>query len=212
MKRAAALFALLLARPAFAYELDDVLSKLETADRSVNAIKFDFTQDIHFTEMGSDTNVSGVATFAKPNRMRVEKKKPDQQVTISNGKKMWVYNPAFKQVWEGTWQSWVQAKILPQGLIPVGGYVADLRKNFNLSLSSGEDGGVRLNARPKGKDIGYSLEIQVSTLTWMPTQTTFTSDSAVVKTALSSVEINPAVKDGDFSFKAPSGVDVIPLN
>jgi len=212
MRTAIAILALLVAAPAAAYELNDVLARLEKSDASVTAIRFDFVQSIRFIEMGADTSVQGQAIFAKPNRLRVEKKKPDQQITVSNGKKMWVYNPAFKQVWEGTWQNWVQAKVLPQGLIPIGGYVADLRKNFTLSLDPNEADGPRLKAQPKVKDIGYSLEILVSTTTWMPSQTVFSSDSAVVKTALSSIEVNPAVKDSDFTFKAPSGVDVIPLN
>jgi outer membrane lipoprotein carrier protein len=162
--------------------------------------------------MGSDTVVSGQALFAKPNRLRIQKKQPDNQLTVSDGKNLWVYNPAVKQVWSGTWQGWIQAKVIPPGLVPVGGYVADLRKRFNLSLSPSSGDGVTLNAEPKHKDLGYSLEITVSTSTWMPSETVYKSDSAVVKTALSDLEVNPDVKEADFVFKAPSGVDVIPLN
>ena len=214
MRRLAVSLALaaLFARPAFAYELNEVLANIEQADRSVTAIRFDFTQDVDFTQMGSQSMVSGQATFSKPNRLRIQKKQPDQQLTVSDGKKLWVYNPAVKQVWTGSWQGWVQAKAIPPGLVPVGGYVADLRKRFNLSLSPSSGAGVTLEAEPKEKDLGYSLVIVVSTATWMPSETVYKSDSAVVKTALSAIEVNPPVKDADFVFKAPSGVDIIPLN
>lgn len=214
MKRALVSLALafLTAAPAAAYELNQVLANIEKADQQVDAIRFNFKQDVNFTQMGSDTVVSGQALFAKPNRLRIHKKAPDEQLTVSDGKKLWVYNPSVKQVWSGSWQGWVQAKAIPPGLVPVGGYVADLRKRFNLSLSPSNGSGVTLDAEPKEKDLGYSLEITVSTDTWMPSETVYKSDSAVVKTALSDLEVNPDVKDADFVFKTPSGVDVIPLN
>jgi outer membrane lipoprotein carrier protein len=212
VKRSLAALFFLWASPSAAYELDQVLANIERADKSVHAIKFDFVQDVRFVEMGSASVVKGEAMFAKPNRMRIQKKLPDEQLTVSDGKKMWVYNPAFKQVWEGTWKGWVQAKAIPPGLIPVGGYVADLRKRFNLSLAGPAEEGVRLEARPKEKDLGYSLEISVSTATWLPSETVYKSETAEVRTALHEIRVNPDIKDSDFSFKAPSGVDVIPLN
>jgi len=212
MRLAWAAALLLAAAPAAGYELEQVLVNLEKADKNVKAIRFDFVQDVRFTEMGASTVVTGQAVFAKPNRMRIEKKQPDEQITVSNGKKMWVYNPAFKQVWEGNWQSWVDAKILPQGLVPIGGYVSDLRKRFDLTLEQNAGEGVRIDAQPKQRDLGYSLEIVVSTATWMPSRTVYKSDSAVVETKLTQIGLNPAVKDADFRFTAPPGVDVIPLN
>lgn len=197
---------------ASAYELDQVLSNLEKADKAVSSIRFAFVQDVRFTEMGTESVVTGNAVFARPNRLRIEKKQPDQQVTVSNGKKMWVYNPAFNQVWEGSWQSWVDARVLPQGLIPIGGYVADLRKRFDLSLINHPGEGIRLSAEPKEKGVGYSLEVVVSTETWMPSKTVFKSDSAVVETSLTQVQLNPSVKDSEFKFSPPAGADVIPLN
>jgi outer membrane lipoprotein carrier protein len=203
--------ALAVVLPASAYELNEVLTNIENADKSVNTIRFDFVQNVRFTEMNNENVVKGQATFAKPNRMRIEKTEPDRQVTISDGKTMWVYTPSYKQAWQGSWQGWVKAKAIPPGLVPVGGYVGELRKRFNLSLIP-TDSGVRLAAEPKQKDLGYSLEIAVSTVTWMPSETLYRSDSAVVRTALSQVQVNPDVPASDFTFKAPSGVDVIPLN
>lgn len=202
---------LLLAPALSAYELPDVISRMENAEKSFRAIAFSFDQDIRFTAMDATSTVKGRALFAAPDRMRIEKLSPENQLTVSNGKTMWVYNPAFKQVWKGNVKSWVDTSAVPQGLVPVGGYMSDLTKRFDLKLSEAESG-VRLEARPKDASLGYALELFVSTTSWIPWKTVYRSDSAVVVTRLSDVAFDPVAGPGQFQFKAPAGVDVIPLN
>ncbi len=211
-RSALSLTLLLLATSVSAYELPEVVRNMENAEKAFDTISFDFNQAVSFTEMNSTSTVTGRALFSQANCMRIEKLTPEKQLTVANGKTVWIYNPAFKQVWTGSWKGWVGSKAVPEGLVPLGGYMKDLQKKFTLSLAEDPAGGVHLLAKPKDSAQGYEMEFFVSTQSWLPERTIFKSESAVVVTRLTSVELNPKVTDAYFRFKAPSGVDVIPLN
>ena len=159
--------------------------------------------------------IEGDALFGKEGRLRISKQYPDKQVTISDGKKVWVYNPAAKQVWEGASKKWLASSPLPKGMIPFNNYVADLKKNFDLSLDSTQSnvpGEILVLAEPKNRADGYKMCLTVSDESWLPIKTVYVSDSAQVETVLSKHEVNPAISDSVFKFTVPKGTDVIPFN
>lgn len=200
---------------ASAYTLDEVLNKLEINEKSSTGVRFNFNQKIDFAGMDSQTEIRGHAQFGKSGKMRVAKEYPDKQLTVSDGKKVWVYNPAHEQVWEGRWKDWVHSSALPKGIIPFDNYVADLKKDFTLTLvePKGEsESGVTLNMEPKDKNLGYRLELNISTESWLPTQTVFVSDSARIVTQVFNFDLNPTVDAKTFRFSAPKGVETIQLN
>jgi len=218
MRRFAPLFGALLlaAEVSFAsYNLDQVMQELENREKTMTAIQFDFNQEINFIQMNSTTTVVGEALFGQAGKLRITKESPDNQITISDGKTVWVYNPAAKQVWEGSAKKWLESSAMPKGMVPLNNYVTDLRENFNLSLAAGASdpaGDVRILAEPKNKELGYKIELTVSTESWLPVKTIYVSDSAEVRTLLSKHQVNPSAPDSVFRFSAPKGTDVIPFN
>ncbi len=198
----------------YSYSLDQVLIQMENKERSMERIQFKFKQDIQFKEAGLTEKIEGQATFQKPNKMKISKQSPQNQVTISNGISLWVYTPSYKQVWVGKWKDWLHNGSMPQGIIPVENYVEDLKKNFNLSFTEDDDNDnqVHLAASPKEKDKGYELELVISTDSWLPIQTIYRSDSAIVTTSLFSMEQGPRLADDMFTFIPPKGTDIIHLD
>jgi outer membrane lipoprotein-sorting protein len=200
---------------AIAYDVNEVMDHLQRKERLLDKVKFDFKQEIEFLQMNKKTKVEGSAVFSSTGQMRIDKTFPEKQLTVSDGKKLWVYNPAYRQVWEGTWKGWVASSMLPKGMVPVGKYAADLQKNFVVSMgndASSSPNEIRIKAEPKNKDLGYSLEFVISTDSWLPTETSYISDSAKVVTLVSNLEENPTLPSNVFQFKKPANVDVIPMN
>ncbi|OVE76549.1 hypothetical protein BVX98_05660 [bacterium F11] len=201
---------------AFGTDLKDVLFQMEQREENIKTIQFDFRQEVRYVAMESVEKVEGKAVFQHPNKLRIQKEKPESQLTISNGKKVWVYNPSFQQVWVGQSRDWLSDSTLPKGMIPIQDYISQLKKNFHLTVRSpAEKKGkpnVLLLAHPKNVQWGYHLEFSISTETWLPFQTLYVSDSAKIVTHLFNQEVNPKVSTGTFRFKPPKGVDVIPLN
>lgn len=199
----------------YAFTLPEVLQKLEANEQTTQTVQFDFEQNILFVANAIESNVKGFAQFKKPQQMRITRKEPDRQVTISNGKKMWVFNPQFNQVWEGSWKGWLNAAVIPKGMLPVNDYVKELKENFSLSLmekNKKSDDLVQLKAVPKDEFAGYHLELFISTSVWFPIKTRFISDTAQIETNLSNFEINPNFKNDIFTFTPTKGIEVISLN
>ncbi len=218
MKRAL-LSLLLICAPAAllpaSYDLDRILLEMENREKTLDAIRFDFQQQIHFTQLNNDSLITGEALFGKRGQLRITKSTPDKQVTVSDGKKVWVFNPQANQVWQGSSKKWLQSPVLPKGMVPLNNYVDDLKRNFDLQLKeSSVDSSdiVTIKAEPRSKALGYEIELRIATATWLPVQTIYRSDSAKVVTTLSKTQVNPNVQESDFRFKVPKGTDVIPFN
>lgn len=214
MKRFALLLFALPVTASASYDLNRVMLELENREKTMDTVRFDFKQEINFIQMNNKTTVVGEAVFGKAGRLRITKQSPDNQVTVSDGKKVWVYNPAAKQVWEGASKNWLESAAMPKGMVPFSNYVADLRQNFDLKLleSAGAQDEVRILAEPKNRDLGYKIELTVSTLSWLPVKTIYSSESAEVRTQLSKHQVNLATPESLFRFSVPKGTDVIPFN
>jgi chaperone LolA len=214
MRRAALFLVFLLMTPLLpALELSDVISKLEENEKQTESIHFDFNQTVQFRAMQSSATVSGEATFAKSGKMKIVKTKPEKQIMVSDGKKLTLYNPAYNQVWSGSWTGWVKNAMLPKGMVPLNNYVADLKKNFQLTLMPTADAGFAvIQAVPNDGDLGYQLELKISTENWQLARTSYRSETAEVVTDLSNVEVNPSTSPATFKLDLPKGVEVISLN
>lgn len=197
-----------------ALTLDNVLDEMQVKGRAIRNIQFGFEQQVRFTEMSETTTVQGEAAFSKPGKLHIHKKFPDEQITVSNGEKIWIYTPSFNQVWEGPMKNWVGATLLPKGIIPLDNFADDLRKNFHLRLKEQPVSGVGLwlSATPKDETLDYNLELQISTTSWLPVKTIYRSESAEIVTNLTEAKVNAALPEQMFWFQAPKDADVIPLN
>ncbi len=206
----------LMAAPGWAaLSVNEVLDQLELKEGEIKTIRFTFEQAVTFSGMTSSSIVTGEGIYQKPEKFRITKKKPIEQWTITNGKKVWIYTPSYQQVWEGKWQGWLQSVAIPKGLVPVGDFVNELRGQFDISLAtpSKEDPAVcSLTAIPKDPSQTFHLELTVSTDSWLPIKTVFTSESAIIVTHVSNIVLNEEVKQDIFSFQPPKGTEIVNLN
>jgi len=198
-----------------ATDLKTVLFEMETQEKNLDSVQFRFDQTVNFIGTGIKEKSDGSAVFKKPNKMKVIKDHPAQQEVISNGRKMWIYNPQFNQVWVGGAKDWATATNLPKGILPISNYVSDLKQYFDLSLSTGRGKNVDeivLVATPKDPSLGYQLTLVMSTESWVPSETRYHSETADIATQLSEFKPNPVLKESDFNFTPPHGTDIIPFN
>jgi outer membrane lipoprotein-sorting protein len=214
VKKILALLLFLFPNLSFANNLTDVLANMETRERQTKALRFNYEQIIRFTAMETVSTVRGTAVVAKQGRFRIEKKIPEEQLIVSNGKNLAVYTPSFKQMWKGPWKGWQKASMVPKGFVPLNDFAADLRENFNVSLVpvGVKEGFVGLKASPKIENAGYFFELLVSPQSWLVEEVKFVSDTAEIITSFSNIEKDPMVAENLFSISVPKGVEVIPLN
>ena len=192
--------------------MEEVLSQIKLKEQSIKVLQFGFEQHVTFLNNNLTSASEGEALFEKPDKLSVHQKKPQEQLTIANGPKTWVYTPSYKQVWVGQSKKNF-SELLPKGLIPFQNWGEDLEKNYTLSVVSRKSDPpqkVRLRAIPK-QESDVQLEFLISTDSWLPEETLYVSGSAKVLTKVMTVEINPDVPKNAFQFVPPSGTDVIPF-
>jgi outer membrane lipoprotein carrier protein len=69
------------------------LSHFAEKYRAAKTLEADFTQEVYQATLAKIKTSSGTIALSKPNRIRWETHQPEKSVMVSNGRKLWFYNP-----------------------------------------------------------------------------------------------------------------------
>ncbi len=69
------------------------LTKLQNIYRAAESMEADFVQEVYQASLARTKSSSGNIRVAKPNKIRWETYKPDDSVMVSDGVKLWYFNP-----------------------------------------------------------------------------------------------------------------------
>jgi outer membrane lipoprotein carrier protein len=205
---------LLVAAPATAQELDQVVAGLEATYGKFSDLRAEFSQVAHNKSLGQDIKAEGVVYLKKGGKMRWDYKRPSPQQIISDGTSLWVYTPELNQVNKGS---------APKALAgPAGSFLAGLgkvREEFKTVRFLNPAAKVDASGRPV-------LDLTPKSPSPMLTRLVLTVDPKdhVVRQAViydqfqntvtmtfSKVALNAGIKDDLFTFTPPKGVSVVPL-
>jgi len=190
------------------FSLEDFLERMNDNEKKITALEFEFKQDIVFTLTREKQTVSGKILFKKPSSMKFSQVLPDEQYIISNGKKVWIYNPAYRQVIVDSWAKWTKNSMVPASLMNFGNSVDDLKKNYEISYLE-QDGEDTVLLSPL-KDNAWKLKLWISR-DFNISKTVLTGENITVNTTASNYKINPAADDSIFNFKPPQGVQSLEM-
>ena len=187
------------------------LESLENFMRTAKTGRAEFTQVVTAPprdgQAARTRTSSGSFEFARPNRFRFAYAKPFQQVIVADGKTLWLYDVDLNQV---TQQS--QQKILgatPAALIASEADLASLKKDFDLQELPEANGLQWVQATPRQKDgqlRSVKIGLRGNELAALDIQDGFGQRSQI---SFSKVELNAAVPEETFRFRAPNGADIV---
>ena len=205
---------LLVAAPAAAQELDQVVAGLEATYGKFSDLRAEFSQVAHNKSLGQDIKAEGVVYLKKGGKMRWDYKRPTPQQIISDGASLWVYTPELNQVNTGS---------APKALAgPAGSFLAGLgkvRDQFKvvrfLNPATKVDAAGRpvLDLTPKSPSPMLTrLVLTVDPKDYVVRQAViYDQFQNTVTMAFSKVTLNAGLKDELFTFTPPKGVSVVPL-
>jgi outer membrane lipoprotein carrier protein len=185
--------------PAHATGLDQLKSFLEV-NRSARGV---FEQTV-IAKSGRKPQLSaGIFALQRPGKFRWSYEKPYKQLLVSDGNKLWSYDPELNQVAVKKLGSAFGSS--PAALLAG----QDLDKNFELKEGLAADGVEYVEATPRGGDasfervkIGFAANRPVS----MEIHDSF---GQVTVLRFTRFEANPALPAALFRFVAPAGADVV---
>lgn len=180
------------------------VDKLRSFTKGLQSMRANFTQTVFDDQMRELEVSRGHFVLAKPGKFRWDYVAPFQQHIISNGEKLWLYDPELEQV---TVKSFKEAL----GAAPIALLTgqSDLEEQFNfveLGTIDGRDF-VQLEAKVKDTDYGFMLlALGKKGLEVMELKDKL---GQVTRIEFSNVKQNKKVKATEFAFEVPKGVDVI---
>ena len=185
--------------PARATGLDQLKSFLDT-NRSARGV---FTQTVIAKSGRKPQESAGIFALQRPGKFRWSYEKPYKQLLVSDGSKLWSYDPDLNQV--AVKKLGTAFGSSPAALLAG----KDLDKHFELKEGTAADGIEFVEATPKGGDasfervkIGFAANQPVS----MEIHDSF---GQVTVLRFTGFEANPALPAALFRFVAPAGADVV---
>ncbi len=181
---------------------DNVQKKYE----NIKTLEADFVQVALSMGMNKGRVSSGKVQIKKPGKMKWVFKTPQEDVIVSNGTTMWIYQKDLNQVIE----SKIEANT-PQVAMNFLAGAGNMEKDFKVELIDTTSDGYELRLRPKVA-IPHINEIilLVDKKTFVVTKTTV-KDAFGGQTSveIKNIKTNREINDKIFEFTPPKGVTVI---
>ena len=201
MKRLLCLFSILACHvtPATAAGLDQLKSFLDT-NRSARGV---FTQTVIAKSGRKPQESAGIFALQRPGKFRWSYEKPYKQLLVSDGEKLWSYDPDLNQVAVKKLGSAFGSS--PAALLAG----QDLGKYFVLKEGTAADGIEVVEATPKGGDASFE-RVKIGFAANQPVNMEIhDSFGQVTVLRFTRFEVNPALPASLFRFVAPAGADVV---
>ena len=201
MKRHLSLFSILagLVTPVQAAGLDQLKSFLDT-NRSARGV---FTQTVIAKSGRKPQESAGIFALQRPGKFRWSYEKPYKQLLVSDGSKLWSFDPDLNQV--AVKKLGTAFGSSPAALLAG----QDLDKHFELKEGTAADGVEFIEATPKGGDASFE-RVKIGFAANQPVNMEIhDSFGQVTVLRITQLEANPTLPDSLFRFVAPSGADVV---
>lgn len=179
--------------------LDQLKNFLET-NRSARGV---FTQTVIARSGRKPQQSAGIFALQRPGKFRWSYEKPYKQLLVSDGNKLWSYDPDLNQVAVKKLGTAFGAS--PAALLAG----QDLDKHFELKDGGAADGIEFVEAMPRGGDASFE-RVKIGFAARQPVSMEIhDSFGQVTVLRFTGFETNPALPAGLFRFVAPAGADVV---
>jgi outer membrane lipoprotein carrier protein len=189
--------------------LDEIINGVEQRYAG-SGFSADFFQESTLKAMEVTDTAFGKIFVKHPGMMRWEYEKPERQLIITNGKKLWIYRPEDNQVMTGNAPAYF-------GGGKGASFLSDIeliRKHFNITVENQEtDPHYLLKLLPRENKIELSvIYLSISKKTFDIIKIiTYNSYGDETQIQLCNFRYDQNLNDSLFNFKIPQGVDIVEL-
>ena len=170
----------------------------------VHSLKADFTQVVLDSNLKQVKQSTGTLSIKRPDRFRWDYAKPNPEVIVADGKRLWLYDVELQQVTVKTLNDTLAAS--PAVLLSGSN---DVEKSFSVEDLGEKDGLEWVNLVPKVKDTDFEnvkLGFKGDDVAVMELKDNLGN---LTRISFSKLQRNVAVADDTFKFTPPKGADVI---
>ena len=189
--------------------LDEIVERIEQRYAG-SGFSARFVQESVLKAMDITDTASGKIYIKRPGMMRWEYEKPDRQIIITDGSKLWIYRPEDNQVMVGKAPSFF-------GEGKGANFLSDIKlikqNFFILPGKKGRNGHYNLKLLPRKKTLDLTgIDLSISSKTFDIVQVITTNVYGdETRITLRNLQFKEDLEDSLFSFKIPPGVDLMQL-
>ena len=198
--------------------VEQLLSGMQAYEQTIEDVRLEFTQEIEFTSVKEKYVTESIVVFRKPDKLWFEQLSPQVMKIVSNGKKVYVYNPVTNQVFTDLWKNWKGIDYFLPGFFSSKNQVPYLQKYFDITMLDMEGGSYVMRIVPKkqfekskyfpGK---FEMYMWVDGKELYPVKGKYVSESVTCVTEVKSWQINRKPDSSMFEFKAPKDAEYLKL-
>ena len=167
----------------------------------INSLSAEFTQQIKDLDNNEYQRLTGNLSLMKPNFLRWNVVSPMEQLVVSDGKLVWLYDPDLEQVVIQSFSDDFMANPISILL----GNIDQLNNDFNVIRS--DDNSFSLSPKQKNSlFLAIHLRFTDSVLSHIDYQDNFGQSAQL---SLTQVKLNPPLAKTAFVFDIPQDVDII---
>jgi outer membrane lipoprotein carrier protein len=185
--------------------LDQLLHSVETRYNKAKTLQVLFTETYTKPREPKRTE-SGLLMLRKPLRMRWDYAQPKGKQFVSDGKSLYLYNPA-----ENTAEH-MKLQETDDMRAPLAFLLGNLKfqKEFQNLQAAQEGANTRITAEPKKDNLPYSkVEFLVTNEGVIREVKVMAFDNSVLQFAFDQERVNPPLEEKLFQFQAPKGVQIV---
>lgn len=203
-------FAFLISSPS--PQTPNINTLVEGVERSFERMK-DLSAD--FVQISQDSlnrkrQESGHLYLMRPRKMRFEYKNPEETLFVSDGKTVYFYVPADRQVNKEAVRETLDDRIPLMFLLGRSNLRNEFTRFERLNIQPFVPGTQSIRMFPKRKTDITEIVMEVDTATYQVRRFKFThADGAQTEFIFSNIRTNTRLKDALFDFKVPPGVEVV---
>ncbi len=190
--------------------LEETRSKI----KMVRSVKAEFVQEKVLSMLTEPVVSKGTFLYKGGRKFSWHYLPPDESFTISDGKRIWIYFPALKQVEVYDLEKFkTRSRLFEKLCLGFERPLCDLADAFSIRLIAETEGDFEVLLRPKEDAVARAIEeirVVLSKQTGLPTQIrTLEKNGDTTTIRFTEVAINQRLPDTVFDFQPPAGVEVI---
>jgi outer membrane lipoprotein carrier protein len=191
---------------------DRAAKSVQSRYEGVRDVTASFEQTTRAVRLGASPEKPAVSrgrvTLAKPGKMRWTYEEPEPSVVVSDGKTVWIYDPAFAEVQKLSAAEGFLTGAAAQFLLGAG----DMRRDFKVTALSCEEAAAELELVPRQPAAYEKLLLRVDPKTGDVQQTRIVDLLGnVVSVEFRDLRFNLKPADSEFQFQVPEGAKLIEL-
>jgi len=190
--------------PLSVHAADSGIARMHAFLQDVKTLKADFTQVVLDSNQKQVKQSSGTLSIKRPNRFRWDYAKPNAQIIVADGTRLWLYDVDLQQVTVKPLNDTLAAS--PAVLLSGSN---DVEKSFNVADLGEKDGLAWVSLTPKVKDSDFEsvkFGFKGGDVSVMELKDNLGNTTRI---NFDHVERNVSVSDDAFHFTPPKGADVI---